>query len=106
MGALGRVACQYLSYILLVNTRGQTLWRKMERKSEWSSWTVADVAAGMSGFRAETKGQLSAPSANHLGGTSPNSRPIDPAERPAATPVTPPLKKINWAFAPCSPRRG
>jgi len=32
----------------------------------------------MSGFRAETKGQLSAPSANHPDGTRQNSRKIDP----------------------------
>jgi len=61
----------------------------MERKSEWSSWTVADVAAGMSGFRAETKGQLSAPSANHPDGTRQNSRKIDPVERCSTTPVVP-----------------
>lgn len=65
--------CQYQSYILLVDTRGIDRWQKT-RKSEWSSWTVADADAGMNGLRAATNGQLSVRSANRLDGTSQNPR--------------------------------
>ena len=81
--------CQYLSYILLINTRGRAPWQKTERKSGWSSWMVVGVDAGMSGFRAETKNQRSAPSANPPDGTRQNSGPLDPVERPAARRLAP-----------------
>jgi len=50
---------------------------------------VVGVDAGMSGFRAETKNQRSAPSANPPDGTRQNSGPLDPVERPAARRLAP-----------------